>query len=98
MTIIRQDDLDQSTDGVSTHTFTFDGVEYEIDLCAANYAALAEALRPDMIRKKNASTLTVTVKPVRQSRQTQLPADAAVRRSRIAIAPTVRRVCVPARC
>ncbi|PZG09668.1 Lsr2 family protein [Micromonospora craterilacus] len=40
------DDLDQSTDGVRTHRFVFDGVEYEIDLSPTNFAHMREALAP----------------------------------------------------
>jgi hypothetical protein len=38
------DDLDASTDGVRTHRFALDGVEYEIDLSDANRQRLHAAL------------------------------------------------------
>lgn len=40
------DDLDASTDGVKSHRFAFDGVEYEIDLTEANLGRLRDALAP----------------------------------------------------
>lgn len=40
------DDLDASTDGVTTHHVGVDGTVYEIDLSAANLAKLREALAP----------------------------------------------------
>ncbi len=43
------DDLDASTDGVTTHHVGLDGVVYEIDLSEANLAKLREALLPFVI-------------------------------------------------
>ncbi|MEV6493480.1 Lsr2 family protein [Actinoplanes sp. NPDC051633] len=40
------DDLDGSTDDVGTCRFTIDGVEYKIDLSAANRQRLQDALTP----------------------------------------------------
>ena len=40
------DDLDASTDGVESHRFAFDGVDYEIDLTEANLRRLRDALAP----------------------------------------------------
>lgn len=40
------DDLDASTDGVESHRFACDGVEYEIDLTGPNMDRLREALAP----------------------------------------------------
>lgn len=40
------DDLDASTDGVSTYRFAIEGVEYEIDLSEANLQRLRTALAP----------------------------------------------------
>ena len=38
------DDLDGSTDGAKTVELTFEGVQYEVDLSAANQKALSDAL------------------------------------------------------
>ena len=40
------DDLDESTEDVSTVPFSYDGSDYEIDLGKANQEALAKALQP----------------------------------------------------
>lgn len=40
------DDLDGSTDHVSTRRFSIDGVDYEIDLSPANSIRLDQALTP----------------------------------------------------
>ena len=40
------DDLDGTSLDVSTVTFAFEGVSYEIDLSEANHAKLTKALRP----------------------------------------------------
>jgi hypothetical protein len=40
------DDLDESTDNVGTYRFTWQGVEIEIDLSAANFDTLSSALAP----------------------------------------------------
>lgn len=40
------DDLDASTDGVSTYRFALEGVEYEIDLSEENLGRLRDALAP----------------------------------------------------
>jgi hypothetical protein len=44
--IILKDDLDDSTDGVTTHRFALDNVTWEIDLSAANLVRLRNALAP----------------------------------------------------
>ena len=43
--VVLEDDIDGG-EAERTVSFAFDGVEYEIDLSAANAAALAEALAP----------------------------------------------------
>lgn len=40
------DDVDQSTDNVTSHTFSFDGSSYRIDLSAKNLEKLNKALEP----------------------------------------------------
>jgi hypothetical protein len=44
--IVCYDDLDASTDGVTTRQFALDGITWEIDLSEANLDRLREALRP----------------------------------------------------
>jgi hypothetical protein len=44
--IILVDDLDHSTDGVTTHRFGLDNVLWEIDLSEPNLDGLRQALRP----------------------------------------------------
>lgn len=45
-TIVLTDDLDASTDGVTTHHLALDSTTWEIDLSAANLARLRAALSP----------------------------------------------------
>lgn len=44
--IVVTDDLDHSRDNVGTYRFTFEGVEYEIDLSPHNLAQMREAFAP----------------------------------------------------
>jgi hypothetical protein len=45
-TYVVVDDLDGSTDAVTTRRFTVDGVDYEIDLSPANSATFDQVLGP----------------------------------------------------
>ncbi|MEV1329910.1 Lsr2 family protein [Micromonospora costi] len=44
--VVVTDDIDHSTDNVTTHHFALDGVAYEIDLAPHNLQALRDALAP----------------------------------------------------
>jgi hypothetical protein len=80
MSTFRQDDLDKKvTQDVKNHVFSFDGVEYEIDLGPANLSKLIRLLEPYMIRKTNSQSPTVTIRPA------VTPTPAAIR-SRMALA------------
>ncbi|WP_328851266.1 Lsr2 family protein [Micromonospora globbae] len=44
--VVVTDDIDHSTDNVTTHHFALDGVEYEIDLAPHNLQTMRDALAP----------------------------------------------------
>ncbi|MFC0532136.1 Lsr2 dimerization domain-containing protein [Phytohabitans kaempferiae] len=44
--IVVEDDLDGSTDGVTTHRFSLDNTSWEIDLSEPNLDRLRQALQP----------------------------------------------------
>lgn len=63
---IRYDDLDASVDGVTSHTFALDGVQWEIDLSQPNLDRLREMLRPYIAAGRRLPASRTTTKSRRQ--------------------------------
>jgi hypothetical protein len=57
------DDLDASTDGVESHRFACDGVEYEIDLTEPNMDRLRAALAPFIAAGRRLPSTVVRRRP-----------------------------------
>lgn len=70
--LVYKDDLDGTEDGVQPRKFGLDGVNYEIDLSAKNYAKLAKFLAPFIEAGTKVSTRTTAarVAPARRAAAT----------------------------